>query len=77
MSTPQAWSSSRVEEERSSAFIPAGPWPVGEHQLDVDHRLEDTAANSVSRVFDRDLHRPEHERRAEQPAVIPFVVRPQ
>jgi hypothetical protein len=41
--------------ERSWAFTPARPWPAARHVLAVDPMLEDTAGNSVRRVFDRDL----------------------
>ena len=44
-----------VEDERSWSFTPAEPWAAGHHTLVVDAMLEDTAGNSVRRVFDRDL----------------------
>ena len=46
-------------EERSWRLVPEEPWAAGQHQLVVDPVLEDLAGNSVSRVFDRDLFRPE------------------
>jgi hypothetical protein len=62
-------------EEQSWAFIPQGRWSAGWHQVEVDHRLEDTAGNSVSRVFDRDLLRADHYPKTEHPTVVPFLVR--
>ena len=43
------------EDERSWSFTPAELWPAESHTLVVDPVLEDTAGNSVRRVFDRDL----------------------
>jgi hypothetical protein len=62
-------------EERSWAFIPRDGWATGIYQVEADHRLEDGAGNSVSRVFDRDLDRREHNPRKESPAVVPFEVK--
>jgi hypothetical protein len=45
--------------ERSWRFEPADAWAPGPHRLVVDALLEDLAGNSVSRVFDRELGRPE------------------
>src|SRR5581483_8777686 len=36
-------------------FLPTEPWSAGHYTVVVDGRLEDTAGNSVARVFDRDL----------------------
>jgi len=47
------------EEERSWSFTPRHPWHAERHTLTVDARLEDLAGNSLTRVFDRDLSRPE------------------
>jgi hypothetical protein len=41
--------------ERSWVFTPDAPWPEARHLVVVDAMLEDTAGNSVRRVFDRDL----------------------
>lgn len=41
------------------SFTPDTAWPTGSLALRVDGRLEDLAGNSVVRVFDRDLTRPE------------------
>jgi hypothetical protein len=41
--------------EASWRFEPQSPWADGQYQVTVDHRLEDLAGNSLSRVFDRDL----------------------
>ena len=46
-------------EERSWQFEPQSPWEEGRHRVLVDPRLEDLAGNSLIRVFDRDLMRPE------------------
>lgn len=46
-------------EERSWRFWPRAAWAPGSHRLLVDPVLEDVAGNSVRRVFDRDLTRPE------------------
>ena len=45
--------------EQSWQLLPRRTWAAGSHQLVVDPVLEDTAGNSVSRVFDRDLSRSE------------------
>ena len=46
-------------KERSWQFEPQSPWEEGRHQVIVNPRLEDLAGNSLIRVFDRDLMRPE------------------
>jgi len=61
--------------ERSWLFRPATPWAAGLHRLVVDPLLEDLAGNSVSRVFDRDLGRPENDPRDPRPVGIEFVPR--
>lgn len=45
--------------ERSWRFEPQSQWAVGRYHLIVDPLLEDLAGNSLVRVFDRDLTRPE------------------
>ena len=45
--------------ESSWQFEPQSPWGEGRHRLIVNPRLEDLAGNSLIRVFDRDLTRPE------------------
>jgi hypothetical protein len=40
-------------------FSPLQPWRPERYALAVDPRLEDLAGNSLTRVFDRDLTRPE------------------
>jgi hypothetical protein len=45
--------------ERSWRLTPTTAWASGPHRLVVDPVLEDLAGNSVSRVFDRDLSRPQ------------------
>jgi hypothetical protein len=45
--------------ELSWMFTPRQPWAPGGYRLLVDPVLEDLAGNSVRRVFDRDLARPD------------------
>jgi hypothetical protein len=59
-------------EERSWQLIPRQAWAPGPHQLIVDPVLEDLAGNSVSRVFDRDLTRPEDQPRQARPVILAF-----
>jgi hypothetical protein len=58
--------------EQSWQLTPARPWAPAVHQLIVDPVLEDLAGNSVSRVFDRDLTRPEDQPRPARPVNIAF-----
>ena len=60
-------------EERSWAFFPAEPWAPGDYHLVIDHRLEDLAGNSASRVFDRDLSGRQDDPRPSRPIVLPLV----
>jgi hypothetical protein len=46
-------------EERSIRFEPDAAWKNGRYFLTIDPLLEDLAGNSVARVFDRDLTRPD------------------
>jgi hypothetical protein len=59
-------------EEQSWSLTPVEAWAPGPHQLFVDPALEDLAGNSVSRVFDRDLSRPEDVPREARPVVVAF-----
>jgi hypothetical protein len=59
-------------EELIWCFCPDEPWPEGRHELSVDADLEDVAGNSVRRVFDRDLARPEDDPLEIARALIPF-----
>ena len=59
-------------EERSWRLVPHGTWASGSHQLIVAPVLEDLAGNSVSRVFDRDLTRPEDQPRQALPVSVGF-----
>lgn len=61
-------------EECSWALFPNSPWLAGQYRVEVDHRLEDLAGNSVSRVFDRELSRREHDRRGENDVSVSFLV---
>jgi len=65
--TPQVGS-----QERSWRLTPRQAWAAGSHQLIVDPVLEDLAGNSVSRVFDRDLTRPEDEPGEGRPVTVAF-----
>lgn len=58
--------------ERSWRLIPRMPWAPGAYQLIIDPVLEDLAGNSVSRVFDRDLARPEDEPGPSKPVALTF-----
>jgi hypothetical protein len=61
--------------EQSWQLAPRRAWARGSHQLIVDPVLEDLAGNSVSRVFDRDLSRPEDEPRQARPVSVLFQPR--
>jgi hypothetical protein len=61
------------EGEQSWQFKPDEPWRAGGHLLQVDPQLEDLAGNSVTRVFDRDLSRPEDDPLDARHVVIEFV----
>jgi hypothetical protein len=63
-----------VAGERSWSFAPNGPWAPGQHRLLIDPVLEDIAGNSMVRVFDRDLNRPDHEPVKAGPVSVPFVI---
>jgi hypothetical protein len=58
--------------EQSWQLVPRRTWASGSHQLVVDPVLEDLAGNSVSRVFDRDLARPEDQPRRARPVTVGF-----
>jgi hypothetical protein len=58
--------------EQSWQLVPCRAWAPGSHQLIVDPVLEDLAGNSVSRVFDRDLARPEDQPRQARPVTVGF-----
>jgi hypothetical protein len=45
--------------DRRWQFVPELAWTPGPHRLTIEARLEDLAGNSLTRVFDRDLARPE------------------
>jgi hypothetical protein len=59
-------------EERSWRLTPARPWSSAPHQLVVNSILEDLAGNSVGRVFDRDLSRPEDAPGGSEPVAVSF-----
>jgi hypothetical protein len=58
--------------EQSWQLAPVRAWTSTVHQLIVEPVLEDLAGNSVSRVFDRDLARPEDQPRPARPVTIAF-----
>jgi hypothetical protein len=58
--------------EQSWQLVPRRTWASASHQLIVDPVLEDLAGNSVSRVFDRDLARPEDQPRQARPVTVGF-----
>jgi hypothetical protein len=58
--------------EQSWQLVPRRTWASGSHQLIADPVLEDLAGNSVSRVFDRDLARPEDQPRQARPVTVGF-----
>jgi len=53
-------------------LTPQAPWAVGSHRLLIDPVLEDLAGNSVERVFDRDMTRPEDAPRGDNLVAIEF-----
>ncbi len=58
--------------EQSWHFTPHAAWGAGLHHLVVDPILEDQAGNSVCRVFDRDLTRPEDDPIVGSPVMLSF-----
>jgi hypothetical protein len=58
--------------ERSWQLTPTRPWISGQHHLVVDPVLEDVAGNSVTRVFDRDLSRPDDSPVSSEPHTLAF-----
>ncbi len=69
---PVAGRSSIGPDERSWEFAPSAPWGRGRYLVTVDPRLEDLAGNSLARVFDRDLTRPEDALREVSPVAAVF-----
>ena len=71
--TAGRWRAARARPGRTVVAADAAPpWAPGPHQLVVDPVLEDLAGNSVSRVFDRDLARPDDDPRLAQPVAVTF-----
>jgi hypothetical protein len=63
-------------QEVSWRFFPDRPWARARHALRVEPHLEDLAGNSLVRVFDRDLARPEDTPRRSGAAVYERVLEP-
>ena len=63
-------------QETSWRFIPHRPWARGRHALRIEPHLEDLAGNSLVRVFDRDLARPEDAPRRSGAATYESVLEP-
>jgi hypothetical protein len=61
--------------ERSWSFTPAEAWRPGSYSLAVDPKLEDLAGNSLARVFDRDLDRPEDDPVVGREFILPIAIR--
>ena len=62
--------------ERNWRFQPQSPWKQGQHQVRVDHRLEDLAGNSLIRAFDRDLTLIDNDPTDDGPVAIDFTCSP-
>ncbi|MCW2522987.1 MAG: hypothetical protein JWO63_1322 [Frankiales bacterium] len=69
---PVAGMSTLGEGERDWVYIPDQPWAEGDYTLSVNPVLEDLAGNSLRRVFDLDLTRPEDAPGSTAPTVLPF-----
>jgi len=61
-----------ADGERAWTFTPLEPWRSRVYRVSVDARLEDLAGNSLTRVFDRDLTRPEDSPIDITRAAVPF-----
>ncbi|HEY2302552.1 MAG TPA: hypothetical protein VGH66_11700 [Acidimicrobiales bacterium] len=59
-------------DEQSWQFVPRRAWQPGRHVVTIASRLEDLAGNSLARVFDRDLTRPEDDSREMSPGTLEF-----
>jgi hypothetical protein len=70
--TVTGWSTVGADEQ-SWSLRPDSPWRDARHELVVDAVLEDLAGNSVARVFDREISRPEHDPRAADRVVRSFT----
>ena len=65
----------RLEDGGSAwRFTPLARWRSGGHRLRVDPRLEDIAGNSVRRIFDRDLDRPDNDPLVTNQVDVPFSI---
>ena len=62
--------------ERSWSFVPDKPWAAGPTSLVIEPVLEDVAGNSMIRVFDRELKRPDHQPLAARRISVPLMIAP-
>ena len=62
-------------EQESLRVAPSTAWQEGLHQVVVAAELEDLAGNSVRRVFDRDLARPDDEPGPDGTVMLNFIPR--
>ena len=62
--------------ESSWTFTPSSPWEDGDHELVVGPNLEDLAGNTLVRVFDRDVTRPEDSPSESGPKILVFSCLP-
>ncbi len=58
--------------EHSWRLTPRRPWSSAQYHLIVNPIIEDVAGNSVARIFDRDLTRPEDTAGPSDPTALPF-----
>jgi hypothetical protein len=60
--------------ERGASFRPSAAWQRGRrYRVSIDSHLEDLAGNSLRRVFDRDLGRPEDAPAGREDRTLDFV----
>jgi hypothetical protein len=63
-----------LQGERGATFRPPTAWQPGRrYRVSIDPRLEDLAGNSLRRVFDRDLERPEDAPAGREDRTLDFV----
>jgi hypothetical protein len=64
-----------VQGEAAWSFTPDSAWEPGPYELTVDPLLEDLAGNSITRVFDRELARADHDPEVADRFTRAFVIR--